>query len=164
MSDAKPLPPNQSRFVEEYLVDLNAKQAAIRAGYSPKTAEVQGARLLRNAKVVAAIAAAKEARSARTEITQDYVLENTKEVLERCLQRAPVMVRNGREMVQAKDEDGNDVWQFDARGALGALQLLGKHVGIGGPPINLNIDFDSLTPAQLEHIANGGSVANLPRA
>jgi phage terminase small subunit len=45
----------QARFVEEYLCDLNATQAAIRAGYSPKTATVQGSRLLTNAKVAAAI-------------------------------------------------------------------------------------------------------------
>ena len=42
----------QQRFVEEYLVDLNATQAAIRAGYSVKTADVQGSRMLRNVKVL----------------------------------------------------------------------------------------------------------------
>ncbi len=42
------LTPKQARFVEEYLIDLNATQAAIRAGYSAKTAEVQGSRLLGN--------------------------------------------------------------------------------------------------------------------
>lgn len=65
----------QRRFAEEYLIDLNAKQAAIRAGYSAKTAESQGSRLLSNAKVSEAIQAAKEARSARTRITQDRVLQ-----------------------------------------------------------------------------------------
>jgi phage terminase small subunit len=45
-----------TRFVAEYLVDLNGKQAAIRAGYIPRTAEKQGCRLLRNVKVFAAIA------------------------------------------------------------------------------------------------------------
>ena len=47
----------QARFVAEYLVDLNGKQAAIRAGYSPKTAETCGPRLLRNVQVAAAVAA-----------------------------------------------------------------------------------------------------------
>jgi phage terminase small subunit len=69
----------RARFVEEYLVDLNATQAAIRAGYSPgkgtRSAEVQAERLLRNAEVRAAIAEAKEARSIRTRITQDQVLQ-----------------------------------------------------------------------------------------
>lgn len=65
----------QRRFAAEYLIDLNAKQAAIRAGYSPKTAESQGSRLLSNAKVAKAIQDGKEARAARTEITQDRVLQ-----------------------------------------------------------------------------------------
>lgn len=69
------LTPKQQRFVEEYLVDLNATQAAIRAGYSERTANEQGARLLANASVAAAIAEAQAARSARTEITQDVVLQ-----------------------------------------------------------------------------------------
>lgn len=50
------LTPKQKRFVQEYMIDLNAKQAAIRAGYSKKTAEVQGSRLLSYAKVAGAIA------------------------------------------------------------------------------------------------------------
>jgi phage terminase small subunit len=66
--------PRQERFVEEYLVDLNAKQAAIRAGYSPKTAEVQGSRLLSNVKVQRAIAIAKAERSKRAEVAADRVL------------------------------------------------------------------------------------------
>jgi phage terminase small subunit len=64
----------QSRFVEEYIVDLNGKQAAIRAGYSAKTAEVQASRLLTNAKVCAAAREAMQARSRRTGITADRVV------------------------------------------------------------------------------------------
>ena len=67
--------PKQERFVQEYLVDLNATQAATRAGYSPKTANEQGARLLANASILAAIAAAKAKRADRTEITADRVLQ-----------------------------------------------------------------------------------------
>lgn len=69
------LTPKQERFVAEYLIDLNATQAAIRAGYSAKTASSQGERLLRNVEVAKAIANAQKARSARTEITQDRVLK-----------------------------------------------------------------------------------------
>ena len=68
------LTPKQARFVEEYLVDLNAKQAAIRARYSPKTAEVQGCRLLRNVQVAAAIQRAQAERSKRTAVTADMVV------------------------------------------------------------------------------------------
>jgi phage terminase small subunit len=64
----------QERFVGEYLVDLNGKRAAIRAGYSPKTAEAQASRLLRNAKVRAAVREAMHARSSRTEVTADLVV------------------------------------------------------------------------------------------
>ena len=49
------LPPKQARFVEEYLIDLNATQAAIRAGYSPKTARVQASRMLANVNVQEAL-------------------------------------------------------------------------------------------------------------
>jgi phage terminase small subunit len=65
----------QRRFVEEHLIDGNATQAAIRAGFSQKTAAAAGARLLRNVKVAAALAAAQQARSERTQITADLVLQ-----------------------------------------------------------------------------------------
>lgn len=69
------LNPKQARFVAEYLVDLNAKQAAIRAGYSSRTAQVQGSRLLSKAKVADAIQVGQKAREERTRITQDRVLQ-----------------------------------------------------------------------------------------
>ena len=69
-----PLTPKQVAFVQEYLIDLCATQAAIRAGYSAKTANVTGAKLLANAKVCAAVAAAQKARSERTQITADDVV------------------------------------------------------------------------------------------
>lgn len=69
------LTPKQAAFVREYLVDLNATQAAIRAGYSPRTANEQAARLLVNVSVAAAIEKAMAERSQRTEITQDMVLQ-----------------------------------------------------------------------------------------
>jgi hypothetical protein len=68
------LTPKQRRFVDEYLVDLNATQAAIRAGYSARTANEQGARLLANASVAAAAQSAQLARSQRLRISQDDVL------------------------------------------------------------------------------------------
>jgi phage terminase small subunit len=72
--NAQLLTARQERFVAEYLVDLNGKQAAIRAGYRAKTAEFQASRLLRNVKVQAAITRAKAARAKRTHITADRVL------------------------------------------------------------------------------------------
>ena len=66
--------PKQQRFVEEYGVDSNATQAAIRAGYSAKTAEQQGYQLLQNTSVAAAIAERAEKLSQKLEITAERVL------------------------------------------------------------------------------------------
>jgi len=65
----------QKLFVQEYLKDLNATQAAIRAGYSERTANEQGSRLLTKVSVQEAIQEAMDERSARTKITSDMVLE-----------------------------------------------------------------------------------------
>jgi phage terminase small subunit len=65
----------QQRFVEEYLIDLNATKAAQRAGYSEKTAMEQGYQLLQKTSVQTALAHAMEARAKRTEITADRVLQ-----------------------------------------------------------------------------------------
>jgi phage terminase small subunit len=72
--EPRKLTARQEKFVEEYLVDLNATQAAIRAGYAPKDADVQGPRLLGNVGISAAVAKAKEERAKRTGITADRVL------------------------------------------------------------------------------------------
>jgi len=71
---AADLTPKQAAFVQEYLLDLNATQAAIRAGYSAKTADVAGPRLLGNVRIAGEVQAALEARAERTQITADRVL------------------------------------------------------------------------------------------
>jgi phage terminase small subunit len=117
----------QARFVEEYLIDLNATQAAIRAGYSKKRANAIGYDLLTNTDIHNTINAALADRAARTQVTADYVLAKLKEIVERCLQRAPVVNLKGR---QIQDEEGRDVWEFNAPGANKALELLGRHLGM----------------------------------
>ena len=69
--------PKQQRFVDEYLIDLNATQAYLRAGYKVKetSARVQASRLLADPNIARAIEAAKKKRSERTQITQDRVLQ-----------------------------------------------------------------------------------------
>lgn len=67
--------PKQERFVAEYLVDLNAKQAAIRAGYSDKNAEVTASKLLRVPKVAAAVGAGKARQLDTAELSASRVLE-----------------------------------------------------------------------------------------
>src|SRR5690349_3808788 len=70
----QPLSEKAACFVQEYLLDLNATQAAIRAGYSEATAYSQGQRLLKHVEVKKAIAAAKKERAERMAIKQDRVL------------------------------------------------------------------------------------------
>lgn len=65
----------QQRFVAEYLVDLNATQAATRAGYSARNADKIGSQLLGKTRVSDAVAFAMKARESRTLITQDRVLQ-----------------------------------------------------------------------------------------
>lgn len=68
------LPPKQKTFCEEYVVDLNATQAAIRAGYSEKTAQEQSSRLLSNVIIQEYVQSLMDKRSEKTEITAEYVL------------------------------------------------------------------------------------------
>ena len=129
-SPPRPLNDRQRRFVDLYLISLNATEA-YKGAYNvgDKVAGAAGGRLMKNVKIAAAIAARMQERNKRTQIDQDYVLENAREVVERCMQRAPVMVRQERRLVQLQDDDGRDVWQFDAVGAMKALTLLAKHTG-----------------------------------
>jgi phage terminase small subunit len=69
------LNPKQQRFVAEYLIDLNATQAAIRAGYSKKTAEQQGNRLLGKAQIQAAVSAGKQRQLTHADLSAVRVLE-----------------------------------------------------------------------------------------
>lgn len=123
------LTPKQARFAQEYLVDLNGTQAAIRAGYSQRTANEQAARLLTKASVQEAIQKGQQERQKRTLVTVDYVVTSLREVAERCMQKAPVYNTRGEQVV---DEEGRSVWRFDSSGANRALELLGKHVNAFG--------------------------------
>lgn len=102
------LTPKQQRFVEEYLIDLNATQAYIRAGYAVKSEDVAAAtasKLLRNAKVQEAIQEAQNKLSERTGITQEYVLSNIQKVVERCMQQEAVQARDGSTSPHSMDKD-----------------------------------------------------------
>jgi len=100
----KPLSAKIQAFCREYVVDLNGKQAAIRAGYSPYGAEVQASRLLTNVNVQVRIQELMDKRSAKTEINAEYVLNMIKKTLERC------------------DAEG------DSKGVFKGTELLGKHL------------------------------------
>lgn len=77
-----PLTAKQAAFVREYLVDLNATQAAIRAGYSPKTAYSQGQRLLKNVEIQGEVQAAQAAAAEKAEITVQDVISGLRKEAE----------------------------------------------------------------------------------
>lgn len=154
----------QERFCQEYLVDLNATGAARRAGYKAKRLDQAAYEVLRKPEIEARIAQLQLERGRRTRITQDYVLENLEEVLERCMQRAPVMVRMGREYVQKQDDEGRDVWDFNAKGALGALKMMGDHLGMFRPALDAPDVPEGLpTSTGLEDASNDQLAGELAR-
>lgn len=116
----------QKQFCEEYIIDLNATQAAIRAGYSEKTANRIGFENLTKLDIQEYIAELQKERNKRLEITQDDVLRDIIELKNRCMQMVPVKVKG----VQIRDEKGNNIWKFDSQGAGKALDMLAKHTGV----------------------------------
>ncbi len=117
----------QEMFCKEYLIDLNATQAAIRAGYSERTARQMASNQLSKVYIQERIAALSEARNKRVQIDADYVLTQAVKLHERCMQEIKPEMINGEEV---EDEWGNPVFKFDANGAKGALEIIGKHVNV----------------------------------
>ncbi|MBS1717650.1 MAG: terminase small subunit [Armatimonadetes bacterium] len=140
----------QSRFAQEYLIDLNATQAAIRAGFSAKTAEAAGSRLLRNVKVVEAIQAGQRERQVRTQITADRVLQevarlaffdirklfdaegNLKPTCELDEETAAALVRIDIQDVVKDGKRIGSTKRFKFADKTANLSLLMKHLGIQG--------------------------------
>lgn len=118
----------QEAFCLEYLVDLNATQAAIRAGYSEDTARSMGCENLTKPDIQERIAALKAERNERLQIDADYVLQQSVKLHERCMQEVrPLLSRKGE---QIYDDEGNALFVFDASGAAKALKLIGDHVTV----------------------------------
>lgn len=121
----------QKRFVKEYLVDLNATQAAIRAGYSANTAQQIGSENLSKPLIAEKIAKAHGKKLKEAEINAQWVLDQAVKLNKRCMQEIkPKMKKVDGELVPMVDEDGNYVFEFNAAGASKALELVGKHVNI----------------------------------
>lgn len=116
------LTPKQARFVAEYLVDLNATQAAIRAGYSMKTADSIGLQLLRKTQVASAIQRGQEERAQRVEVTQDMVVREL----------ARVAFSDARRLFR---EDGSlkapHELDDDTAAALASIEILEEYAGSG---------------------------------
>lgn len=121
--------PKQQRFVEEYILDLNATQAAIRAGYSERTARQVGAENLTKPDIAAAIQARTQERSERTKIDADMVLQGILSNIRRCEQGE--VVRNSRGepmMIETPDGEQAVAYRYDATSALKGYEMLGKHL------------------------------------
>lgn len=141
----------QKRFIEEYLVDLNATQAAIRAGYSEQTAYSIGQRLLKKVEVQEAIQQAQNKRSERTQITQDEVIRRLIENVDISMGKKATVIT-----IPSKSENGevvgNDVAQFvyEPSAANKALELLGKHLGIFKDGVDITSGGKPLQPTIIE--------------
>ena len=121
----------QGCFVKEYLQDLNATQAAIRAGYSPRTAKQMGTENLAKPVLAAAIQKAMAERAKRTEIDADYVLNSIRETMERCKQAEPVRYQNGDPvMIDTPDGEIVPAYKFDSTAVLKGAELLGRHLAM----------------------------------
>lgn len=146
----KELTPKQARFVAEYLVDLNATQAAIRAGYSQKTANEQGSRLLANASVAAEITKRQSAQLEKLAITAEDVkrrlaqrafmdprkfwhvdgrlkaIHELDDDAAACLQGFEVVIKN----TAAGDGVTDTVHKIKLSDADKSLEMLAKHFGL----------------------------------
>lgn len=137
--------PKQEAFVNEYLIDLNATQAAIRAGYSARTAEKIGSENLKKPDIAAALSERMKAREVRTEITQDYVLSTITETVERCKQAEPVMERGEDGKMQPTGE-----YKFDATNVLKGAELIGRHLGMWNDKLKLAHTFEHLSDDEIQ--------------
>jgi phage terminase small subunit len=143
------LTPKERRFVEEYLVDLNATQAAIRAGYSEKTAAAIGYENLRKPHIVDAIAKAMAERSERTRVTADRVITGIAELAfydiadlfdekggMRSIHDLSPMLRRavaGVEVRELYTDEGKNIGRLSKvklADRKGNLELLGRHLAL----------------------------------
>lgn len=143
----------QKRFVSEYIIDLNAKQAAIRAGYSPKGAEPQASRLLSNAKIQVEIAKAMEDRGKRTGITQDRVLAELSAI---AFAKATdyvevdddgsVKIKPTAELTEeqkkaiASIKEGANGIEIKLTDKTKVLEMLSRHLGLFNDKLNVNVE------------------------
>ena len=160
MTATRKLTPKQAAFVEEHAIDMNATQAAIRAGYSAKTAGWIGPQLLAKTHIAEAIAKARVDRSIRTEVTADRVIQElariafadprklfTPEGTLKPLDQIDDDTRGALaiEVFQGTDADGNPTFSRKVKFAdkLVALDKLARHLGMFNDKIKLVGDKDN---------------------
>ncbi|MDL2267163.1 terminase small subunit [Desulfovibrio sp. OttesenSCG-928-G15] len=156
----------QAVFVQEYLIDLNATQAAIRAGYSKKRADAIGHENLRKPEIAEAVRKAMEARNERTEISQDRVLEELAclafgdlrdavswgpdgVVLKSSDTLTPEQAAAISEVSETVTKDGGST-RIKRHDKGKALELLMRHMGMLNDKLNLSgqIDISALEKAR----------------
>ena len=147
----------QQRFVDEYLIDLNATQAAIRAGYSVRTANEQGARLLANVSIQNNISKRMAERSRRTGVNQDRVVIELAKIA--FINAADVIdpddatIKEGAttddtaaiqsvkvKVIPTKEGEGVER-EIRLNDKLKALELLGKHLGMWNDKLDVNVNI-----------------------
>lgn len=107
-------------------MDLNGTQAAIRAGCREKSARKTASKWLTNADILARVRELQAEQTQRLSVSADFVVQQLVETLNRCMAAQPVMVWDAE--ARQKVESGE--YTFDSRGALRALELIGKHLGM----------------------------------
>lgn len=132
----------QKLFVEEYLIDLNATQAAIRAGYSPDTAQEQSSRLLSNVMIKRAVDKAMAERSKRTGINQDRVLQELARIgffrITDVIDPATAKIKKDAsdddlaciQSVKIKPNEWGTEREVKLCDKKAALELIGRHLGM----------------------------------
>lgn len=141
----------QLRFIDEYLIDMNATQAAIRAGYSKKTAAEQGYDLLRHPQIAPAIAAKRQELSHKAGITVEAVMNELRRIAfsdVRALYHDNGRLKMPHEMddaaaaalasVETVEVSGADAPPLNVKKVRlwdkkAALETLLKHLGAAGP-------------------------------
>lgn len=113
----------QKRFCEEFLLDLNATQAAIRAGYSENSANEIGSQNLAKLSIQEYLSELKQKRSEALNIDNQWVLKRFMDISERCMQAEPVLINENGQWVESGE------YKFDASNANKATEMIGRHLG-----------------------------------
>lgn len=112
-------------FAQEYILDYNATAAALRTGYKESNARAQGSALLTNPDILARVRELQQEQAKRLAISADMVVAETLKTYLKCLSPTPCLQRNEK---TGKYEQAG-VYAFDSKGALKALEMLGKITG-----------------------------------
>jgi phage terminase small subunit len=115
------LTPKRERFCREYLIDLNAKNAAIRAGYSPKSAQEEGSRLLSDVKVMELLAKLGLKQADRLDLKADKVLRAIEQIA----------YSDVRGMFDGTSLKAPHEWDDDTAAAVAGMDIVTKNLGEG---------------------------------